>query len=305
MKYEIFSKRQKVLRGEVPDVFTYDRIPQPLRVQVIHIWGDTIGNQQNYVNLAADTYSSIHDELCREYGCFSLIDENYLSAEDKLRKYLGTCGTENALDVIELSFRYIDLLMRNDGARYQLGSKLGADEAISELNDRFRWHGVGYQFESRLIIRVDSQFLHSEAVKPTLVLLSHKNYTGANAEFLKAFEHYRHGNTKECISECLKAFESTMKAICTKRKWPFKSTDTAKALIDVCFANKLVPDMIQSHVSAFRTVLESGIPTVRNKLAGHGQGATVVDVPLHYASYMLHLTATTIQLFVEAEKELN
>jgi len=135
-------------------------------------------------------------------------------------------------------------------------------------------------------------------------LLSDKNYAGANAEFLKAFEHYRHGNTKECLIECLKAFESTMKAICTKRKWPFKSTDTAKALIEVCFLHKLIPDLIQSHVSAFRATLESGIPTVRNKLAGHGQGATIVDVPPHYASYMLHLTATTIQFLVEAEKEL-
>jgi hypothetical protein len=182
---------------------------------------------------------------------------------------------------------------------------MSTDAAIEELNERFRWHGIGYQYESGLIIRVDSQFLHAETVKPALALLSSEDYAGANEEFLKAFEHYRHGRTKECLNECLKAFESTMKAICAKRKWPFNKSDTAKTLIGVCFQQNLIPDLIQSHISAFRSTLESGIPTVRNKLSGHGQGATVVEVPSYYASYMLHLTATTIQLLVEAEKELS
>jgi hypothetical protein len=45
--HEIFSKRQKRLRGEVPDVFSYEQIPGQLRVQVIHIWGDTIGHEHS------------------------------------------------------------------------------------------------------------------------------------------------------------------------------------------------------------------------------------------------------------------
>lgn len=304
-KYEIFSKRQKRLRGEVPDVYTYDRIPPELRVQVIHIWGDTLGHDDTRRNRSAEIYTWIHDQLCREYGLLELVNEPYTTPENKLRMFLGVCKTEQALDVIELSFRYINILLPNANERYRLGNpSTSADEATAELNERFRWHGVGYQFESGFIIRVDSQFLHSEAVKPTLELLTAKDYVGANAEFLKAFEHYRHNDTKECLNECLKAFESTMKAICLKRKWAFKPTDTAKALIEVCFQNKLIPDLIQSHISGFRSSLESGIPTIRNRMGAHGQGATVVEVPAHYASYMLHLTATTIQFLVEAEKHL-
>jgi hypothetical protein len=303
--YEIFSARQKRARGEVPDVFTYDKIPPELRVQVIHIWGDTLGHIGNYPSRSYQVYTDIHGWLCREYGCFNLISEPYENAENKLRKFLGTCATEQALDVIELSFRYIDILLRNSNDRYALDAKISADQAIEELNERFRWHGVGYQYESGFIIRVDSQFIHSEAVKPTLTLLADATYEGANAEFLNAFEHYRRGDTKECLNECLKAFESTMKAICAKQKWPFKPTDTAKTLIDICLRHKLVPDLIQSHISAFRSVLESGIPTIRNRLGGHGQGPTVTEVPPHYASCMLHLTASTIQFLVQAEKELS
>jgi len=62
--------------------------------------------------------------------------------------------------------------------------------------------------------------------------------------------------------------------------------------------------LIQSHIGGVRAALESGIPTVRNRLSGHGQGAQVVNVPEHYASYMLHLTATTIQYLVESQKAL-
>ena len=154
------------------------------------------------------------------------------------------------------------------------------------------------------MIRVESQLIHAEVVKPVLNLITAEEYEGANAEFLKAFEHYRKGDTKECLNECLKAFESTMKAICTKRKWTFKHTDTASTLIDVCFRNGLIPPFIQSHIAAVRTALESGIPTLRNKLSGHGQGAEVTEVPPHYASYMLHLTATTVKFLIDSDNAL-
>jgi AbiJ N-terminal domain 4 len=297
-KYELFSKRQKRERGEVPDVYVYDRIPQELRVQAIHIWGDTIGHTDpRGGSTSGEVYRAIHDSLCREWGCFTLGDDPHSFHENRLRMYLGTCSAEHALDIIELSFRFINGLLRDSNQRYSLGSTMSADDAIEELNERFRWHGVGYQFESGYLIRVDSQFLHAEAVKPVLQLLSEKHYAGANAEFLNAFEHYRHGKTKECLTECLKAFESTMKAICAKRGWAHNSTDTAKLLIDVCVREGLIPAMLRAN-------LESGIPTVRNRLSGHGQGAAVVNVPPHYASYMLHLAATTIKFLAEAEKDL-
>jgi hypothetical protein len=154
------------------------------------------------------------------------------------------------------------------------------------------------------MIRVDSQLIHAKVVRPTLTLLAAKEYAGANVEFLKAFEHYRKGDTKECLNECLKAFESTMKIICEKRKWPYKQTDTASTLIDTCFKNGLVPQEMQSHIGAVRAALESGIPTIRNRRSAHGQGVQVIEVPPHYASYMLHLTATTIKFLVESEKAL-
>lgn len=35
--FDLFSKRRKRERGEGPDVYIYDQIPEPLKVQIVHI----------------------------------------------------------------------------------------------------------------------------------------------------------------------------------------------------------------------------------------------------------------------------
>jgi len=301
----LFSRRQKQLPKDVPDVYQYDAVPMPLRVQTVHILRDLFGFAMDYdLNGCLQTFQVIHERLCREYGVFQLSPKSMDSVDSQVVDFLiNYADHEQVLDAIEVCFRF---------AAYRIGStsygpqvsETVFNHAVAELNFRFREQGVGYQYESGEIIRVDSKLIHAEVVKPVLALLSAKEYAGANAEFLKAFEHFRKGDTKECLNECLKAFESTMKVICTKRKWIFKPTDTATALIDVCLKNDLIPHLIQSHIGGVRASLESGIPTIRNRLSAHGQGTQVIDIPPHYASYMLHLTATTIQFLVEAEKAL-
>ena len=40
--FELFSKRQKELKGEVPEVYIFDDLPNPFIVQVIHILRDVV-----------------------------------------------------------------------------------------------------------------------------------------------------------------------------------------------------------------------------------------------------------------------
>lgn len=75
------------------------------------------------------------------------------------------------------------------------------------------------------------------------------------------------------------AFESVMKSICDRRGWTYGDRATAKSLIKVCFDNEIVPAFWQSHFSSLCGLLESGVPTGRNKLSGHGQGAAPTTVP--------------------------
>jgi len=305
----LFSKRQKRLRGETPDVFVYDKIPEPLRIQVVEIWKDTIGiprvatfdvpvNEQAY-----RLYFEMCKALCREYGVFRLVENPSGNPLEHLGAFLlSSDDHERVLDVIELSFQQIDTVVRRPSFYGDEPLKLTPDSAIEELNARFLEHGIGYQYHGGQIVRLDSEIIHSEVVRPALQLLADRRYQGANDEFLTAHEHYRHGRYKECLNECLKAFESTMKSICQIRGWTYSENNTAKRLIGICLQNGLVPLFLETQMNALRALLESGIPTVRHKLGGHGQGTEEVKIPSYYASYMLHMTATTIKFTVEAEQ---
>lgn len=302
--FDLFSKRQKRARGEFPDVYQYDTLPKPLRVQIVHIVNDALGEDSNtYSSKSEAVFLEIHDILAREYGVFSLGDDH--SARSRLLNFfLRETSIERALDCVELLFRAINFYGgRNEYISYTQ-PRVTPKDAAAELNARFQEHGVGYQFEERLIVRTDSQFLHAEAVKPALSVLSGAGFKGAEKEFLGAHEHYRHGRFEEAITEALKAFESTMKSICGRRKWAFRETDTAKALLEVCFREGLIPPSLQSEFTALRSVLESGVPTIRNKQAGHGSGAEARNVPKHLAGYALHLTAASILFLAEADAAL-
>jgi hypothetical protein len=271
---------------------------------------DVLGCYNEYVmqDFVKDTYTGIVAVLRREYGVFKLpvargaVDANHY--HELINFFVYTDDVEKCLDVVEMCFDAVNTVAREFEYRYGASRKI-VDSSIAELNYRFRESAVGYQFEDGEIIRVDSQLLHQEAVKPAIALLNTDDYEGPQEEFLAAYEHYRLGNNKEALTDALKAFESTMKAICDKRGWAYDpKTATAKPLIDIMFANGLVPSFWQQQFNSLRSLLESSIPTGRNKLSGHGQGAVPTEVPDYLTAYMLHMTASTLVFLTTAEKEL-
>ena len=307
---DIFSKRQKRLRGEFPDVYQYETIPEGLRYQILYIWADAYGSS-NLKGGRLQVHQHISRVLCREYGIPSLAVGT--NSYGSVRNFFLRIGrVERAIDVIELSFQQIDWYVRKYPNLFK--SSMPPDEAIAELNHRFKEHGVGYQYESGQIIRVDSEFVHSEVVKPALSMLSDPMYEGANAEFLSAHDHYRAKRYDDCMNDCLKAFESCIIAICEARGWDYDNRDTIKPLIDIIFDNELIPNFMDSHFTGLRkavdvrkglrTALESGVPTLRNNLSGHGDGTEEVPVPEYIAAYTLHLTASNLLFLAKANEEM-
>lgn len=295
---DLFSKRQKRLRGELPDVYQYESLPQPLRIQVIHII-EAATNLNAYGNSGAEgAFEFVFKTLCREYGVFELDKRSQGHYAQVANFFLNAESTEQALDVVELCFRVIDRIVRENPYNFDY-PKEEPDDAINELNQRFREHGVGFQFEQGSIVRVDSELLHAEVVRPLLSAMTAKPFQPALSEFHSAHEHYRHKRYKECLNECLKSFESTMKAVCAKRGWTVDKNATAKTLIQELFNNSFFPSYLQTQISALRTMLESGTPTIRNKNSGHGQGTTHTSVPEELASYCLHMTATNLLFIVK------
>jgi len=299
---DLFSKRQKRLRGEVSDIYLYDKIPETLRVQIVHIIRDAIGRDRYPYERAKDAYEFLRETLCREYGVFNLNDDSYENNDTQVFNFfLRVTNIDKTIDVIEFAFKYIDRVINRDLNQYKnfVEIAMTPDAAISELNDRFKEHGIGYSFEGGEIIRVDSTYVHSEITKPTIALLCKRLFKGANEEYLKAHEHYRHKRNKECLTECLKAFESTLKIICKEKKWGYNQTDTAKKLIQICLDNNLIPSFTQNQFTSLQSLLESGVPTVRNRLGGHGQGQVPQKVDDEITRYALNLTGTNIIFLIE------
>lgn len=307
---DIYAKRKRLLeKAGQPDVYRYDDLPDGLRVQVIHIWRTALGPYKTWLDddrIPNKNWVWIHDRLCREFGLLTLVRTLDNPFEKCCKFILEESDIDNVLSLIELSFRFIDMVWRGrfHWDKDDADATQDPDDAIEELNDRFKEHGIGYQYVSSQIIRVDSQYLHAEVVRPAISLLQEAEFDGASEEFLKAHEHYRKGRNKEAIAEALKAFESTMKSICTSMDWEVPENATAKPLIDVCFANGLIPKALSSQFNSLRTTLESGLPTVSNRLARHGQGRKRVIVPDYIAAYALHLTATNIVFLVESYMKL-
>ncbi|WP_041409765.1 hypothetical protein [Sinorhizobium fredii] len=71
--FDLFSKRQKRQRGEVPDIYTYAALPNPLRVQIVHIFRngfDADGYDRN--GSVKGAFKFVVQTLCEESGVFVL-----------------------------------------------------------------------------------------------------------------------------------------------------------------------------------------------------------------------------------------
>ena len=307
--YETFSKRQKRLNGEMPDVYIYDDLPKEFRVQIVHIMRDCIGYQKEataiFNNYIEKFYRKIDAKLSREFGIMQIgqagdhrtnaittfiqAEKNYFWVLDLIETIL-ICGHED--------------VSKNNDYMANVKPKTTIDESIKELNARFKEHGLGYEFTDDMIIRIDNQHVHIEAIQPALELLHDSMYQGANHEFREAFDHYRKSEYKPAMVSAVKAFESTMKSICDKRSWAYDShKDTASDLVRIILNNGLVPNYQANHFNSLNALLQS-IATPRNKEAAHGDGTQVKKVPEYMVRFTLNMVASGIVMVVEAEKAL-
>ena len=272
-------------------------------------------------------------KICREKGLkgmgYGKLQNGY--GKSSIEEYFKDCDDIDFLDAIDYFFYLIDKKIRTIKPEYQYDYDAdGAiNVAIAELNYRFKQHNLGYEFANSQIITIDSTFLHKTAVKPALKILFEEGFEGAEDEIRNAYERRRKGDNKNAIleagkafevlkmkSEMLmrerrkgdnknaileagKAFESTMKIICDKQGYAYdKNKDTAQKLITILENNGFYPSYMNAHLTSIRTTLETGLPVVRNKVAGHGQGNQIITIPDEYTDYALHLAATNILFLV-------
>ena len=80
------------------------------------------------------------------------------------------------------------------------------------------------------------------------MFLSNPDYNNINEEYLQAHNHFRDVNYKDCIVNCAKAFESTMKVICDQKGYPYAANATAAPLLQVLYDKQFVPLYLQTNL---------------------------------------------------------
>ncbi|UAJ09245.1 STM4504/CBY_0614 family protein [Glacieibacterium megasporae] len=304
----IFSRRKRSEAAISGDVYQYDILPPKMRNQIIQIWSEAIGTygrSTHETRSPATVYDTIVDMLRKEKGLESLHPVYAGNKQLELFAWFRCeSDMDSMVDAIEISFWMIDNFVRENEYYFKSVTSSLPDNAIAELNARLLEAQVGYQYVGGEILKIDSLLIHKEVVLPVLTLLSDVEFAGAEKEFRGAHKLFREQSYELCLTECCKSFESVLKVIANKRDWPISSNDTAGKLLAAAFANNLVPSYLQSEFSGLRTVLESGISSVRNKDSGHGTGVTPRSIPEHLAAFQLHQTATAILFLVQADKAM-
>jgi hypothetical protein len=305
--YELYSRRKNEAEKSQPDVYQYDKIPDPLRVQVRRILEDSIGafNRPSEWGRSVpnnnEAWDFLRDAVAREHGKLSLANERH-GYDDCVAFIHSEKKVEQWLDLVELCMRYVDKVL-NAKEKYELdriGATQTAADAVEELNTRFRQSAFGYRYESGQIVRIDSELVHAEVVRPALRLLSDTRFSGAEEEFRSAHAHYRAGEYKDCAADALNALESVLKTICQQKGWKVEKGARATDLLKVVRKNGLLPDYLDTSFDQLVGTLSSGLPKVRNEEGGHGQGAIPRATPTYIAAYALNLAAAKIVLLVEA-----
>lgn len=307
---DLYSRRKKRAEQKEPDVYRYDLIPDSLRVQVRRIFEHSLGYYfassgvfyENPPPNNNDGWKLIRDTVAREQGKLTLAGHTTNAYEDCMGFLHAERNVDHWLDLVEFGMLVIERVMATtlEYKRKQMGATQTPDDAIKEINFRFREAAVGYQYESGKIVRVDSQFIHSEVVRPALQLLADPRFEGAQEEYLAAHAHYRNGEYKDCAVDALNALESTMKAICDAKGWEYPKGARASDLIKVVRKQGLLPDYLDNSFDQLIATLQSGLPKVRGEEGGHGQGPAPRKTPDYIAAYALHLAAAKIVLLVEA-----
>ncbi len=292
----LYSRRKRAAQQK-GDVYQYDVMSPKLRQQILFIfeyWNELLQAYGNNYPIS----TPIVAEMKKELGLPKLCSYPQSDHHEFKEWFLEHDELDDLLDAIEIGVMMAEY-HAND--RHD-NSKQIVKDGISEINARALEDGFGFQIDDSQIMQIDTKFTHLEITIPALYLLNDSIYSGANREFRQAFEEYKSGNYDDCIHDCCNAFESVLKVILTQKNWEFNSTDSARKLLAIAFDNKLIPLYMQNEFNGLRAIFESGVPTVRNKEAGHGTGVNPRNIPKFIASFQLHQTAAAIILLAEAAK---
>ncbi|WFL76584.1 hypothetical protein P7228_11320 [Altererythrobacter arenosus] len=294
----LFSRRKRQAEQPASDVFEYDELPSKVRVQILMNIDECIGTVEDHRNSAEEIYKTIVKELREELGRGNLTGRRTHSFAQELHEWFGNMASlPEAFDAVELFAMLVRHVTRGRSQATEV-----FESHIARINARLLEAGIGYEISGVEVLKKSNEFLHSEVVRPALHVLSESRFSSANEEFREAHKAFRAAEYEDCLIDCLKAFESVMKVIAADKGWALPANATASKLVAALFENEFVPAYMKSQFDGLRALLESSVPTTRNRSGGHGKGTENRSVPASLAAFQLHQTAAIIVFLGELEK---
>lgn len=221
---------------------------------------------------------------------------------DEILYYLKTCSGEHFLDFVEDIFRSKQLHKagRNHKAIVDsVNQLLGVDDLPYQVShfvylsaDVHPWNTPERISAYPKVIVVSNHVVYDQAVKPVLALLQQPHFKSANEEFLEALSDHRKGRYGDSLSKASSAFESVLKVICERNRWPYDNDkDTASKLVKILLERTSLEPYFEQMLMI--------VPTLRNRLSSsHGGGVKPRQAPEHLCEFALNATASAILLVV-------
>lgn len=187
------------------------------------------------------------------------------------RHLVMTADAPVVFDYVEVAFKWME------------GTTKAAFK--SKLNGLFDLLEYPWRFTDGEFFKLDADFVGARLVDEAHSALATYNFDGAAHEFAKARQDAVSGEPKDAILYAAKSFESVLKVLTGM------DNANADALIKALIAQGYLDDLPQAARASFGEQILKTLPSMRNRLAGHGQGSTIVQVPPAYGELALQLAA--------------
>ena len=154
-----------------------------------------------------------------------------------------------------------------------------------KINGIFDRNDCAWRIADGEFFKLDADFMGERLAANAHDSLAANSFVGAADEYAKARQELGAGDVKDAIIHAGKSFESVMKVM--------TGLDHASAdhLVKAMLSQKYFDDLPENIRAGFAEQVMKTLPFLRNKLAGHGQGAEIIEVPLVYGELAIQLAA--------------
>lgn len=243
----------------------------------------------------------VSNRMLSEHGWKDLKRSKQITALDltpSIEDFFMKESANYVLDFVELYFDdYFSYYRTADAAKLATASF----SLHSEINRILSEADLPWRIIEGSFIRADSNWIENEVMDKAYELIKAYRFEGALHEFEEARSDLLSGDTKGCILNSGKAFESVLKTILDK------PSAQPKDLIRGAMELGIFPEYYNGFLKSFEDNILNSVIKIRNKEQGvsHGQGETLNVPPESLAQLALHLTGVLVYYMISRYQEIH